>query len=316
MEALEDVKNTLADDNDRLRASNEELLSRVDEILTQNQLLQKEIQSLKAQLEAGGISYKSETDTPSPFDILLTPNSMSHDSFTALSPSEISTPQPMDGTLDPSHLSTPSKSTEIDPFSLTQHTAVMLCPKDLPCQLTGLSLEMQMMLVLLNWILCLVASATSVNPIQQILTHLVNNQRIPHMESLRLLALSHLLPTILKMNQSLVSRLETLCPTSALPLDATSSVRGLKSGASGIGLATGLDGNEDKTKDVGPVGDSRQSERYMGMGAPIDWKLVAGKGTGSKEDLMVLGNLAGAVSWRKGFDLKEILLPGVVVGAA
>ena len=245
---------------------------------------------------------------------------MTHDSFTALSPSEISTPQPMDGTLDPSHLSTPSKSTEIDPFSLTQHTAVMLCSKDLPCQLTGRSIEMQVMLVLLNWILCLVASATSVDPIQRILKHLVNNQRIPHMESLRLLALSHLLPTILKTNQSLVSRLETLCPTSALPLDATSSVRGLRSGTTVLGSATGLDDNEDKTKkDGAPVGGSRQSERYMRAGVPIDWKLVVKQAMGSEEDLMVLSsNMAGAVNWRKesGFDLKDILPPGVVVGAA
>ena len=95
-------------------------------------------------------------------------------------------------------------------------------------------------------------------------------------------------------------------------------MRGLKSDANGLGLATGLDGSEDKTKDGDPVRVFRQSERYMGMGAPIDWKLVVKKGTGSEKDLMVLNNMAETATWRRGsgLDLKDILLPGVVVGAA
>ena len=153
----------------------------------------------------------------------------------------------MDGTLDPSQLSTPCKSDE-DPFSVTQHTAVMLCSKDLPCQLTGPSLETQAMLAIMSWTLYL-ASAISVGPLLEVVMYLVTNTQIPDSELVRLFP-SILFLTTLTKTQSFASRLVTISPTCALLLDATSSVRWFgTTSASELGLSKWMSRMEDEEKE-------------------------------------------------------------------
>lgn len=299
VEALEDVKNNLAQQNENFKAENNQLAELVRSVQEQNKLLQQEVQQLREQLEGNGIIPKAEmmkmSNSPA-LELLLTPTSITHDSFSACSPSDMSSPLPMDGTLDPSHLSTPSKSVDIDPFSLTQHTAVMLCSKDLPCQLTGRSTEVQMMFhLLVNWILCLVASANTMVPILQMWTHLmVSNPQALASETARISPLIHLLAS-LTTRHPLVSRLITLCPTSALLTDATSSVRGFEAGAFSTVLANGQGGSDDEGKDGDPVIACGKYEGNLGKEVYTEGKQRKWK----EEDLM--GILAGELKkWNEG----------------
>ncbi|KAF8427846.1 hypothetical protein EV426DRAFT_371072 [Tirmania nivea] len=294
VEALEDVKNDLASQNERLKADNAHLATIVQQAQNQARQLQKEIQSLRAQLEGNGIALKTEiTNSPS-LDLLLTPTSITNDSFSALSPSDISTPNPMDGTLDPSHLSTPSKSVDIDPFNLTQHTAVMLCPEDLPCQLKTGHFSTEMLIVfhlLVNWILCLTASANTMGPILKMWNHLmVSKQQTLDSETIIPLALNRL-SLSLTTRHTTAPRLDTLCPTSALLIDATSSVRKFKTRNVGTGLANGRVDSVDRDGDGFPASICDNPEGYLGDRREESecerWKGMNGK----EEDLM--GILAG-----------------------
>lgn len=302
VEALEDVKNDLAKNNEALKAENAHLKALVDQVQNHQRQLREEIQSLRAQLEGNGIAPKTELTSSPSIDLLLTPTSMTHDSFSAVSPSEISTPHPMDGTLDPSHLSTPSKSVDIDPFNLTQHTAVMLCPEDLPCQLkTGhFSTEMQIVFhSLMNWILCLTASATTMGPILRMWNHLmVSTQQTLDLETPTPLALNRL-SLSLTTRHSTVPRLDTLCPTSALLIDATSSVREFKTGNFGTDLAKGRVDSVDRDGCGFPARVCDNLEGYLGDGNGGS-ELGRRKGTnGKEEDLM--GILAGGLrKWSEG----------------
>lgn len=324
VEALEDVKNDLASQNERLKADNAHLAAIVQQAQNQTRQLQKEIQSLRAQLEGNGIAPKIETSSPS-LDLLLTPTSITHDNFSALSPSDISTPNPMDGTLDPSRLSTPSKSVDIDPFNLTQHTAVMLCPEDLPCQLkTGhFSTEMPIVFhLLMNWILCLTASASTMGPILKMWNHLmVSKQQTLDSETTIPLALNRLSlsPTT---RHTTVPRLDTLCPTSALLIDATSSVREFRIRNLGTDLANGRVDSVDRDEDGFPARVCDNLEGYLGHKKEV-LELERRNGMNGKEgDLM--GILAGEMRrWSEGrlkISIKPpgIVLkqPGLVVGAA
>ncbi|KAF8434691.1 hypothetical protein BDZ91DRAFT_804579 [Kalaharituber pfeilii] len=310
VEALEDVKNKLAEENKQLHTANKELVARVETILAQNHALQLEIKRMKEKWESiNGTPYKSDaTSSPPPLQPLLTPTSITHDSF-AVSPSEISTPPSTDGTLDPSHLSTPCK-TEEDPFSMTQHTAVMLCPKDLPCQLTGPSLEAQVILAIMRWTLCLV-SAISLGPLLEIVMYLVTSQQIPDSELTRLFPLIRLLAT-LTTTQSLVSRLRTLSPTCALLLDATSSVRWFETTANELGLSKWITSIEDEVKDEDPARACRRFVMGLSGKGGMDYGPVVGKG----EELMC--KLAESIKGRDGFDFNEVLSmgrPSVSAGA-
>lgn len=311
VEALEDVKNDLASQNERLKADNAHLAAIVQQAQNQTRQLQKEIQSLRAQLEGNGIAPKIETSSPS-LDLLLTPTSITHDNFSALSPSDISTPNPMDGTLDPSRLSTPSKSVDIDPFNLTQHTAVMLCPEDLPCQLkTGhFSTEMPIVFhLLMNWILCLTASASTMGPILKMWNHLM--VQTLDSETIIPLALNRLSlsPTT---RHTTVPRLDTLCPTSALLIDATSSVREFRIRNLGTDLANGRVDSVDRDEDEFPARVCDNREGYLGHKKEV-LELERRNGMNGKEgDLM--GILAGGMRrWSEGGLRILIKPPGIVL---
>lgn len=322
VEALEDVKNDLASQNERLKTDNAHLAAIVQQAQNQTRQLQKEIQSLRAQLEGNGIAPKTEITSSPSLDLLLTPTSITHDNF---SPSGISTPNPMDGTLDPSRLSTPSKSVDIDPFNLTQHTAVMLCPEDLPCQLkTGhFSTEMPIVFhLLMNWILCLTASASTMGSILKMWSHpMVSRQQTLDSETTIPLALNRLSlsPTT---RHTTVPRLDTLCPTSALLIDATSSVREFTTRNLGTDLANGQVDSVDRGEDGFPARACDNIEGYLGHKKDI-LELERRKGmNGKEEDLM--GILAREMrKWSEvrlrvsiqppGAVLKQ---PSLVVGAA
>jgi len=314
VEALEDVKNSLAHVNERLSSENGQLSQRINVLETRNQQLMKEVQMLREQLRLGGLSPPASDVTSSPaLDLLLTPTSITHDNFAILSPSDTSSPLPMDGTLDPSYLSTPSKSEDVDPFSMTQHTAVMLCPFDLPCQLTGRSsTELQMVFhLLMNWILCLAASATTLGPIVQMWTPLMASKQILHTEITRISPLIHLL-TFLTTRHSLASRLTTPCATSALPRDATSSVRGFGTGAFGTDLAKEQVDNEDKEKYGVPARVCGNLEGFLrgDQGSLLQRRKVSWE----QEDLMV--KLAeGIRKWSEGRSsgVNVIIQPTVTV---
>lgn len=325
VEALEDVKNGLESSNEKLQAENAHLRALVQQVENHTRQLQKEIQSLRAQLEGNGIAPKTEMIHSPQLDLLLTPASITHDSFSAVTPSDISTPNPMDGTLDPSHLSTPSESVEIDPFSLTQHTAVMLCLEDLPCQLkTGhSSTEMPIVLhLLMNWILCLTASATTMGTILKMWNHLmVNNQQTSDSGTPMPLALNRLSlsPTT---RHSTVPKLDTLCPTSALLIDATSSARESKTRNFGTDLANGQEHSVDRDEDGPPVRVCDNLEGYSGDGNKESESEQRKRWNGKEVDLM--GILAGEMrKWSEGrlrvsiqpagAVLKQ---PSLVVGAA
>lgn len=312
---MEDVKNDLASQNDRLKADNAHLAAIVQQAQNQTRQLQKEIQSLRAQLEGNGIVPKTETTSSPPLELLLTPTSITHDSFSALSPSDISTPNPMDGTLNPSHLSTPSKSVDTDPFNLTQHTAVMLCPEDLPCQLkTGhFSTEMPIVFhLLVNWILCLTASATTMGPILKMWNHLmVSKQQTLNSETTIPLALNHSLLS-LTTRHTTVPRNDTLCPTSALLIDATSSVREFKTRSFGTDLANGRADSVDRDRNGFPARVCDNLERYLGDGNEASKSERRIGMDGNEEDLM--GLLAGEMSkWSEGRLRVSIQPPGTVL---
>lgn len=315
VEALEDVKNDLASQNERLKADNAHLAAIVQQAQNQSRQLQKEIQSLRAQLEGNGIAPKAEITTSPSLDLLLTPTSITHDNFSALSPSDISTPNPMDGTLDPSHLSTPSKSVDIDPFNLTQHTAVMLCPEDLPCQLkTGhFSTEMPIVFhLLVNWILCLTASASTMGPILKMWNHLmVSKQQTLDSETAIPLALNRL-SLSQTTRHTTVLRLDTLCPTSALLIDATSSVREFKTRNFGTDLANGRVDSVDRHGDGFPVIVCDKLEGHLGDGKEASESERRKGKNGREEDLM--GVLTGEMrKWNEGRIRVSIQPPGTVL---
>jgi len=120
-------------------------------------------------------------------------------------------------------------------------------------------------------------------------------------------------------NQALVSRFATLCPTSALHLDATSSARGFKTSTTGLGSTKGVDSSEGKVKDGSLAGVCRLSEGYISQGSVKwegrkDWETLV-KGIRNEEDLMVLRDLVGRRE-KCGVDLQDILHLGMVVGVA
>lgn len=313
VEALEDVKNDLASQNEHLKADNAHLTAIVQQAQNQTRQLQKEIQSLRAQLEGNGIAPKTEIPSSPSLDLILTPTSITHDSFSAVSPSDISTPNPIDGTLDPSYLSTPSKSVDIDPFNLTQHTAVMLCPQDLPCQLkTGhFSTEMPIVFHLLSWILCLTASASTMGPILKMWNHLmVNKQQTLDSETTIPLALNRL-SLSLTTSHSTVPRLDTLCPTSALLIDATSSVREFKTRNFGTDLANGQVDGVDRDGDGFPARVCDNLEEYLGDRKGVSESERWDRMNGKELDLMeIIGEMD---EWRKGRLRVSIQPPGVVL---
>jgi transcriptional activator HAC1 len=93
VEALEDVKNNLADTNTTLQQDNVNLHKRLDAVLAQNQALMVELQKLKAQLDNNNnMSFKTEYDSSPLLHPILTPVSVTHDSFSSMSPSDHSPP--------------------------------------------------------------------------------------------------------------------------------------------------------------------------------------------------------------------------------
>lgn len=174
VEALEDVKNNLADENQSLRDSNLQLTH--DNIQLRDQLavlaaeskrMKHELDSLKQKLGMSIPEYHTPKSEGSPsIPLLLTPSSVTHDSFSVSSPPEITTPGPTDGTLDPSDLTTPVKSEE-ETFGLTQHSAAMLCSQDLPCQPIGPSLKtLRTVFLLAIWTICSLLRDTPSLPLE------------------------------------------------------------------------------------------------------------------------------------------------------
>jgi len=131
VEALEDVKNNLADENQSLRDANIQLTheniqlrDQVAAMMAETKRMRHEFDTVMQQFGMNVPEYHTPKSEGSPtVPLLLTPSSVSHDSFSVSSPPEITTPGPTDGTLDPSDLTTPVKSEE-ETFGLTQHSAV------------------------------------------------------------------------------------------------------------------------------------------------------------------------------------------------
>ncbi|KAI5794424.1 hypothetical protein DFH27DRAFT_135709 [Peziza echinospora] len=269
VEALEDVKNNLADTNTSLQQDNANLQKRLEAVLAQNQLLQIELQKLKDQMNNShnNMSFKSEYNSSPLLQPLLTPVSVTHDTF-SMSPSGVSSPATTDGTLDPSNLSTPSKLEE-SPYSLTQHTAVMLCSRDLPCQLIGRSLQCQIVKAM-KWIAYLVLAILHTPLLEMIC--LATNLQIPDQVLFRLSRLTILSASQKTILPQLVCRFRTLSPTCALLMDATSSVRWFESKASKELLSTWVAKLDelDESEAQDPVQECRKfvvaMERYNGSG--------------------------------------------------
>lgn len=167
VEALEDVKNNLADENQALRDSNVQLAhenvqlrNQLATLMAETKHMKLEFNILRQQLGLAVPEYHTPESEGSPtIPNLLTPNSVSHDSFSDSSP-EAATPPPIDGTLDPSDLTTPVKSEE-GTFGLTQHSAAMLCSQDLPCQPIGPSSTLRVTCLLTMWTICSILTAVT-----------------------------------------------------------------------------------------------------------------------------------------------------------
>lgn len=107
-------------------------------------------------------------------------------------------------------------------------------------------------------------------------------------------------------------RIDTLCPTSALLIDATSSVREFKTRSFGTDLANGRADSVDRDGNGFPAGVCDNLEGYLGDGNEASKSERRMGMDGNEEDLM--GLLAGEMSkWSEGRLRVSIQLPGTVL---